>query len=172
MDDPPSEMLIPMSESQLATSISKWEGRVVDLLNSLGTVSEPTELEARRKAADLLRGALTALRQELIRAPGALTGVEELLRIRTAEAQYRGAVLGAWPPATLAREMTYLGASLFGAGGAAYALLGYPSFESKLIPAVLLWILGLGIVVDGLRRLRDHEARRWRYFVSTLRIPP
>jgi hypothetical protein len=170
--DPTLDKLLPVTETQFATSINRWESWVITLYNGVGKMSDPTNPEERMRAATAYRESLLGLRQELINAPSNLALVEDVLRAKAAEAKYRGAVLKAWPPAAVAREMLYLGAALFGAGGAAYALLGYPALDGRIVPPVILWTFGLGVVLEGLRRLEAHESRRWRYFESNLRIPP
>jgi hypothetical protein len=163
---------VPEFESQFATSLTAWENRLVWILNMFTQINRGTSDQAREKILSDVRDSLQSFRVELITAQRAPLAVKDLLKARTAEAKLRGAVLAAWPPATLAREMLYLGAAVFGSGGVAYALEGYPGLGFRVLPSIALWGFGGLIVLEGLRRLRTHESRKWRYFESRLRIPP
>jgi len=152
-----------------ASSLKNWEKTLGQLLTQLRYPGQsksdpPPNLDGLAKALNLLRNEIAA-------ASNSLNNVDEVLRLRGSEANLHAAVVNAWPAATAARETLLLGAGIFGAGGAAYAALGYPRASAELVPSLALWAAGLGLIIWGLNRLVLHESKRWAYFEATLDFP-
>jgi len=80
-------------------------------------------------------------------------------------------ILDSWPEDSLADRLVAIGLGVIGSGGLEYFLAGYPSEGFEVLPALLLWTLGVPLLVWGLIRLRDHVRTRTAWFRETFKVP-
>ncbi len=98
--------------------------------------------------------------------------VAEDLVAAKADAEYRAVLVSAWPVNRFHDRLSYLGAALFGGGGAAVAYgAGFQDPVYRFGPALSLWIVGLSLLIFSLRSLSKWEASRWSYYAEEFRVP-
>ncbi len=160
--------------SLLPTTLTAIDGELATLWNEAGQVGVPaTKPPAGTVWPELQRvyDRISRLRDTVRASAARLNNLGEVITLRAAEANLHAAVVNSWPPATAAREILLLDAGLFGAGGAAYAAVGYPPLDLRIVPSFVLWGVGLVLILWGLNRLVQHDTKRWKYFEGTLDFP-
>jgi len=109
---------------------------------------------------------------EMDRAKNDLRVVAEDLAAAKADAEYRAVLVSAWPVNHFLDRMSYLGAALFGGGGAAFVYAaGFQDLLYRFGPATSLWALGLVLLTYSLRGLSRLDSSKWLYFAAAFRIP-
>ena len=110
------------------------------------------------------RAALVTLAAEIALARERLSAAKEIMEVRKAEAEYKCSIIEAWPEDQVAERVSYLGAGIFAAGGAAYALTGYPTHSLSLVSPVLFWLVGLALLVLGIWRVNKNQRNKEGFF--------
>lgn len=91
--------------------------------------------------------------------------------LQKADADYKAVVVNAWPKSVFADRMTYLGTALLGAGSGTYALFGTPlELGPSLVPALVLWGIGLVLLLAGLFGVRKRERLKWEFFTERFEV--
>lgn len=112
------------------------------------------------------RLAIQAIASEIVLARERLSAAKEVMEVRKAEAEYKCSIVEAWPNDQVAERVSYLGAGIFAAGGAAYALTGYPTHSLSLVPPILFWACGFGLLVFGIWRVNKNQRDKETFFKS------
>ncbi len=112
------------------------------------------------------------LRREMMLAQSDLANLSDVLEVDKADADLKAVIVNTWPRDVVGDRMTWLGTGLLGAGGAAYAIFGSPlNVTASLLPAAVLWVLGIGLLLWGFRSLARWQRRRWAFFSERFEIP-
>jgi len=149
------------------TTLLAWRetihGYDSDLVVGLNLMGEAKTQEA-RDAFNNLRRKIWDLERQLSQVEEFVESVKEILEVRKAEAEYKTTIVNAWPADLVAERVSYLGTGILAAGGAAYALSGYPSVSYVLLPTLVLWGVGLGLLLFGISRLVKNQRARFAFF--------
>jgi len=156
------------------TTLLAWQATVqdfdTDLCNGLNALGDPSKAQVAREALDGLRRKCWDLKSQIARVGNSVTSIKEILEVRKAEAEYKTTIVNAWPADLVAERVSYLGTGILAAGGAAYALSGYPSVSYTLLPTLLLWGVGLGLLLFGIWRLRKNQRERFDFFRQQFKL--
>ena len=79
-------------------------------------------------------------------------------------------IVKAWPSDALADRLVQIGVAALGAGGAAYVIAGYPSLDTRAVPALVAWGSGVVLLSWGLSRLHVHERVRMEHFQDMFKV--
>lgn len=165
---PTSTTLAALFGAGFKTSLATWNNAVSGfdsyIVTALNSLSDQSKVPQARQALTELRTKLWDLRSEISRVYDTTTNVGEILNLRKAEAEYKTAIVNAWPNDLVAERVAYLGTGILAAGGAAYALSGYPSVSYTLLPTLVLWGVGLGLLLFGISRLVENQRDRFAFF--------
>jgi len=151
-------------ENRLRGDLNRWAGLLDEIARgSENIVSTRQQLspEAAASWASRLRRAI----QEMNQANSDLSVLQQDLAAAKTEAEYREVLVRAWPTNHFLDRLSYLGAALLGAGGAAYVLEGIPV-------AVVFWTAGLILMGAGLYGLRKWERKRWEFYADQFSVEP
>lgn len=171
--DPPSPTSVTL-EALLGVgfraTLEQWQeilSREIDTdvvlgLNLLGQA----KYDQARTAIESARARLFDLQNQVARARESVSKVKEVLEVRKIEAEYKSVIVGVWPYDTVAERVSYLGTGILAAGGAAYALSGYPpiSVSTTILPTFILWGVGLGLLIYGIIRLVENQRLKFDFF--------
>lgn len=121
------------------------------------------------------RGAITSLEnihREMSVVQADFANLGDVLEVMKADADYKAVVVDAWPKSVFADRMTYLGTALLGAGSGTYAIFGTPlELGPSLVPALVLWGIGLALLLAGLFGVRERERLKWDFFTERFDVP-
>lgn len=154
----PTELRVRPIEGRLGSSLSRWKDLVTQTQRS---VARPdfSPKEHGPGHADQLAQVLA----EIEAAEADFHSLEEVSKAAKAEAEYRAVVVGAWPKDAFLDRLSYLGAAILGAGGAAYLFVGS-------LVTVFFWGVGGAMLVYALAGIRQHELKKWNFFQDQFNI--
>jgi len=157
MTRPPELRLRPI-EGRLGSSLSRWKDLVAQTQRSVARPDFNPKQHGPGHA-----GQLAQVIAEIETAEADLHSLEEVSRAAKAEAEYRAIVVGAWPRNAFLDRLSFLGAAILGAGGAAYLFVGS-------LVTVFFWVVGGVMMAYALVGIRQHELKRWRFFQDQFNI--
>lgn len=150
------------------TTLTAWRATVQgfdnELCNGLNLLGDPSKVAAAREVFDGMRRECWDLSDQVARVTRTVNSIKEILEVRKAEAEYKTTIVNAWPSDVVAERVSYLGTAAVAAGGAAYALSGYPHVSFALLPTAVLWAAGLGLLSFGVYRLVKNQRERFEFF--------
>jgi hypothetical protein len=149
-------------EDRLRGNLGQWIQTIAGLRDQVShwPNAPPAAVAAATASAE---AQLMRLQQEIGQAQSDLTVVAEDLKAATADAQYREVLVRAWPTNHFLDRLTYLGAAVLGAGGAAYVLVGKDV-------SFVFWAIGGLVMTWGLYGLRKWETKRWEFYADQFSI--
>jgi hypothetical protein len=150
------------------TTLLAWRETVqdfdTDICIGLNSLADPSKIQTVRDALEGLRRKCWDLRSQIGKVEGTVSSIKDILEVRKAEAEYKTTIVNSWPVDLVAERVSYLGTGVLAAGGAAYALSGYPSVSNALLPTLILWAVGLGLLILGISRLVKNQRDRFDFF--------
>ena len=102
---------------------------------------------------------------EMRQADSDLTVINQDLVAAKSDAEYREVLVRAWPTNHFLDRLTYLGAAVLGAGGAAFVLVGREV-------SFIFWIVGGILMGWGLAGLAKWERKKWNFYADQFSVDP
>jgi hypothetical protein len=119
---------------------------------------------ARAQSIDDLRTKLWDFQSQIGRVSQTVTTVSEILAVRKAEAEDKSTIVNTWPLDVVPERVSYLGTGILAAGGISYALSGYPWLTLNILPTLVFWGVGLGLLAYGISRLVRNQREKFDFF--------
>ncbi len=149
-------------EDRLRGDLSYWYSEVRRLRNEFDNAVKSGNKYDSPWFAQFLP-ALERVDREMNLALTDLAVINQDLTAAKSDAEYREVLVRAWPANHFLDRMTYLGAAVLGAGGAAYVLVGRDV-------SVLFWAVGGVLMALGLVGMRGWELRRWEFYADQFSV--
>ncbi len=143
--------LVDTWQQEVQSSYSLWTSQVnmirSQLLQPEGTIAfKDLDRSTLLKRLEQAHQGLSVLQTSMFPVSQKGWTLQEILKMKRAEAEFQTIVVGAFPPDRLSEIFGTMSVALVGSGGAAYAL--YHSVS--IAPSIVLWIFGaitLGLTV-------------------------